>query len=182
MAQYAQRLRAQIQTPRPILLGLSFGGMMAVEVAKLVEARKIILLSSAATRQEIPPYYRLFGAFSLRRRLSAQLPARLFTTPNPVINWLFGVRSPEDKALLAAILKDTDPDFLVWALEAVAQWTNTEKPARLIHIHGAKDRILPIRYLHADIEIATGGHSMVLDHAREITEILRRIVRAEDVS
>jgi hypothetical protein len=39
---------------------------------------------------------------------------------------------------------------------------------------------LPIRYLHADIEIATGGHSMVLDHAREITEILRRIVRAED--
>jgi pimeloyl-ACP methyl ester carboxylesterase len=167
---YAGRLSAQIKTPMPILLGLSFGGIMAVEVAKLIPTRKVILLSSAKHWREIPFYYRLPGALKVHKCL----PSRLLKTPNPVTDWFFGVHTPEDKALLAAILADTDPGFLAWALDKIVQWQNTQEIANLIHIHGAQDRILPIKHVRADITIAQGGHSMVLNQAGILAEILAR--------
>lgn len=170
LERYAARLLTQITTPEPMLIGLSFGGIMAVEVAKLIPARKVILLSSAKNRREIPFYYRLFGALHLHKCL----PTRLLTTPNPITDWFFGVQTPEDKALLAAILRDTDRAFLAWALDKIVQWQNTQPVANLIHIHGQKDRILPISYVNADISIAQGGHLMVLSQARQISEILAR--------
>ena len=44
---YALRLTEQIIEENPILVGVSFGGMIAVEVAKLIETEKVILISSA---------------------------------------------------------------------------------------------------------------------------------------
>jgi predicted esterase YcpF (UPF0227 family) len=44
---YIQKLIQQIEDPKPILVGLSFGGMMAIEISKYIETRKIILISSA---------------------------------------------------------------------------------------------------------------------------------------
>ncbi|GHT91303.1 hypothetical protein AGMMS49545_06920 [Betaproteobacteria bacterium] len=167
---YAGRLRAQIKTPNPILLGLSFGGIMAVEVAKLMPTRKVILLSSAKNWREIPFYYRFFGALNLHKCL----PSCLLTTSNLVTDWFFGVQTPEDKALLATILRATDPVFLAWALDKIVRWKNTQAPSNLIHIHGKEDRILPIRYVRADISIPQGGHLMVLTHAKRISEILAR--------
>ena len=42
---YAVRITAQITTTHPVLVGLSFGGMMAVEVAKHIATEKIVLIS-----------------------------------------------------------------------------------------------------------------------------------------
>ena len=58
---YALRLTDQIKTDRPILVGLSFGGIIATEVAKLIDTEKIVLIASAQTRKEIPFYFRLAG-------------------------------------------------------------------------------------------------------------------------
>ena len=44
---YAKRLLNQIRTVKPILIGLSFGGLIAIEIGKLMETEKIILISSA---------------------------------------------------------------------------------------------------------------------------------------
>lgn len=58
LAQYAQRIAQRITTPHPVLVGLSFGGMVAVEIAKILPVEKVILISSAKTRDELPPSYR----------------------------------------------------------------------------------------------------------------------------
>ena len=64
---YASRLIRQITEPRPILLGLSFGGLISVEIAKQIETEKVILIASAQTREEIPLYYRLAGKLKLHK-------------------------------------------------------------------------------------------------------------------
>lgn len=58
---YATRLLDQIRTTKPILIGLSFGGMIAVEVAKQIDTEKVILIASAKTQNEIPFYFRFAG-------------------------------------------------------------------------------------------------------------------------
>ena len=97
---YASRLLGQIHTSTPILIGLSFGGMIAVEVAKQLETEKIILISSAKTKNEIPPTYRLAGKLNLHRII----PSSILKHSNTLINWFFGANSIEDKQLLKQIL------------------------------------------------------------------------------
>lgn len=66
---YAARLIHQIKSPKPILIGISFGGMIAIEVAKQLETEKVILIASAKVKNEIPFYYRLVGILRLYKIL-----------------------------------------------------------------------------------------------------------------
>jgi pimeloyl-ACP methyl ester carboxylesterase len=110
IAAYATRLLVQITTPKPVLIGLSFGGIMAIEAAKLIDTTQVILLASAKTKWEIPFYYRWAG----KMRLHTLMPTGLLKRPGFIPNWLFGVESKEEKAVLNKILRKTDPVFLRW--------------------------------------------------------------------
>lgn len=166
---YSSRLIEQIATAKPTLIGLSFGGLIAIEVAKQIETEKVILLSSAKTQNEIPFYYRFAGQL----RLHKILPLRLLKDSNFITNWFFGAHSTFDKKLLKQILIDTDPTFLKWAIDKVVRWTNKTLPKNIIHIHGTSDRILPLRFVSCDVEIENGGHLMTLNKSDELNMILR---------
>ena len=64
---YALRLCTHIHHETPILVGLSFGGMVAMEVAKHIATEKIILISSAKTKHELPKFYRIVGKLNLHK-------------------------------------------------------------------------------------------------------------------
>ena len=51
---YAKRLTEQIKSDEPILIGLSFGGIIAIEIAKQINTKKVILISSTKNQQEVP--------------------------------------------------------------------------------------------------------------------------------
>lgn len=170
---YAARLREQITEPNPILIGLSFGGMMAVEIAKQIETRQVILIASAKTKHEIPFYYRFAGFLKLHN----VMPSGLFKKSNFVTNWIFGTTSTYDRQLLKLILKDTDPIFLKWAIEKVVRWRNTQKHPNTFHIHGSSDRILPSTFIKCDIKVKKAGHFMTLNNAEELNRIIREIIR-----
>ncbi|MEA5256828.1 alpha/beta hydrolase [Arcicella aquatica] len=172
IAHYARRLTEQIKSNRPILIGLSFGGMMATEVAKLIDVEKIIIIASAKTYQEIPFYYRLAGLLKLHRLV----PAAVLKTPNIFSNWLFGTDNSEDKAILASIMVDTDPKFLVWAIDKIVNWKNETIHKNLVHIHGTADKILPFYFVKSDIIVNGGGHLMTLNKAEELTQKIRGLI------
>jgi len=167
---YATRLLDQIKTTKPTLIGLSFGGMIAVEVAKQIDTEKVILIASAKTKNEIPFYYRFAGQLGLHKLL----PTRLLKSSNFITNWFFGASSMSDKQLLKQILIDTDPTFLKWAIDKIARWPNQAQTKNIFHIHGTSDRILPLSFVSCDIKIKNGGHLMTLNKADELSNILRQ--------
>ncbi|RFS13691.1 alpha/beta hydrolase [Emticicia sp. C21] len=166
---YAKRLTAQIITPIPILIGLSFGGMMALEVAKYLEIEKIILLASAKTYKEVPLYYRWAGCLQLQKILSS----KLLKQHNFLSDWFFGIKEKEHKIMLSEILNDLDRDFLKWAIDKIVCWKNQTTYSNIIHIHGDNDHILPLQCIKSDIVIKGGGHFMTVNKAKELNEILR---------
>ena len=169
---YATRLLSQIKTTKPTLVGLSFGGIMAVEVAKQIDTEKVILIASAKTKTEIPFYYRLAGQLKIHRFL----PTTLLKKSNYISNWFFGVSSSFDKELLKTILKETDTTFLTWAIAKIVSWTNQTELKNLKHIHGTADRILPLRFVNCDFKVNNGGHFMTLNKANELTKLIRELV------
>jgi pimeloyl-ACP methyl ester carboxylesterase len=167
---YATRLLDQIKTTKPTLIGLSFGGIMAVEVAKQIDTEKVILIASVKTKKEIPFYYRFAGQLGLHKLL----PTRLLKKSNFITNWFFGTSSTFDKQLLKQILIDTDPIFLKWAIDKVTKWKNQTQTRNLFHIHGTNDKILPLSFVKCNLIIKNGGHLMTLNKADELNQILRQ--------
>ncbi len=165
---YASRLALQITEPRPVLIGLSFGGIIAVEIAKLIETDKVILISSVKSAKEIPFYYRWIGRAGFHKRI----PPEFLNRNNFITNWLFGTVDAKERDMLKQFLGDTNPVFFKWALDQVVQWKNRAIPGNTFHIHGSGDRIFPIRFTNYDIRIPNGGHFMTLNRAGEINEIL----------
>jgi hypothetical protein len=53
-------------------------------------------------------------------------------------------------------------------------WKNTAMVTNATHIHGTNDRILPFKT--ADIKVANGGHLMILNKGKEISELIRQIL------
>ena len=94
---YATRLLDQIPTAKPTLIGLSFGGLIAIEVAKQIDIEKIILIASAKTKKEIPFYYRSAKPLGLHKLI----PVRILKSTNFTTNWFFGTTS----ALVERLLK-----------------------------------------------------------------------------
>lgn len=170
LEQYATRLLEQITTTKPTLIGLSFGGLVAVEVAKQIVTEKVILIASAKTKTEIPFYYRFAGQLGLHKLL----PIRLLKSSNFITNWFFGTISTFDKELLKQILIDTDPTFLKWAIDRVARYSNQTQTQNILHIHGTSDRLLPLIFVKCNSTIKNGGHLMTLNNADELNQILRQ--------
>jgi pimeloyl-ACP methyl ester carboxylesterase len=169
---YAKRLVSQIKTSKPTLIGLSFGGMVAIEVSKLIGYNKLIIVSSVKTRNELPSYFRIAGTLGLHKLA----PLRQFKKPSKLTNWLFGVTDPQDIELLNSIMQDTDLPFFKWAVDRIVNWNNTTGRDRLYHIHGGQDRILPNRFLKSRILIEKGGHLMILNMANDVSVKLREIL------
>lgn len=167
---YSTRLLAQITTKKPTLIGLSFGGIIAVEVAKQIETEKVILIASAKTKNDIPFYYRFAGQLGVHKLL----PTRLLKSSNFITNWFFGTATTFDKQLLRQILIDTNPTFLKWAIDKITNWTNQTQTKNIFHIHGASDRILPLKYVNCNLTIKNGGHLMTLNKSEELNNILRQ--------
>lgn len=167
---YAQRLLQQIKTERPTMIGVSFGGIIAIEIAKHIKINKLILISSVKTKADIPFRYRLAGNLWMNKLI----PAPLYRKANFIVYWLFGVRKKKEKELLKAIMDDADNDFVDWATNEIVTWGNDEQVPNLVTIHGTADLIFPFK--EADHKVKHGGHLMVVSKADEVSRILRSIL------
>lgn len=172
---YTERLTAQIEDESPIVVGLSFGGMIAIEMGKQIKTEKLILLSSVKNRAEVPPYFKMFRVLPIHRIAPFKSLLWAFYW---LAYWLFSPEGTDQKALLKTVLIETDPHFLKWALHKVVVWQNDEVPENLVHVHGKRDRIFPFRFVTPDHTVENSGHLMVMNRAEEISNLLEALIAA----
>ena len=167
MKSYAQRLSSQIKSPQPILIGVSFGGMVAQEIAAQVATEKVILISSARDSNDIPFYFRMLRYLPVHR----WIPIQWMKKGNALQDWIFGITQKEDKKLLRSILSATDPHFLRWAIHQIITWNARTRQVSIAQIHGDTDRLLPFR--QTDFSVPDGGHLIVHTHAPIVSQWIR---------
>ncbi|MGZ5245510.1 MAG: alpha/beta fold hydrolase [Flavitalea sp.] len=171
---YAKRMAGQINDENPILLGLSFGGMMAIELSRVLHVKKIFLISSIKTGSELPGWMSLCGKYHLEKylpnkQIGTVKPLRLL---RPIQNYFLGVTNEREKRIANEFRDTVDPVYLKWSLNQVMNWKNKEWPSHLVQIHGDKDHIFPISKLNPDYTIKGGGHFMVMNRYDEIRKII----------
>jgi pimeloyl-ACP methyl ester carboxylesterase len=169
---YAGRMLSDIHHPNPILVGLSFGGMISVEIARLISLEKIIMFSSIKTVHEMPFYMKMAATL----RLNKWVPLKPYSFLERIENYNLGATTPYEKKLLKEYRKKIDPRYTNWAIDHILNWKNEWRPENLIHLHGSDDHIFPLKYVKPDFIIKGGGHLMLMNNADQVNEILKNIL------
>ncbi|MBC9930232.1 alpha/beta hydrolase [Chitinophaga qingshengii] len=166
---YAARMAGGITADGPIsLMGVSFGGIMSLEIARVRPVAQNILLSSIKHTSEKPPYYNWVRKLRLH-----QLPDSLiYRQRSLVVKKFLNIETPAERQLVQEYLSKRDYGYLRWAVNAILHWENEAVPSNLVHIHGGKDMPFPLRFVKPTHVIPDGGHFMVLNRAAEINRIL----------
>jgi pimeloyl-ACP methyl ester carboxylesterase len=172
---YCKRLKEQIDNPGAfVLIGVSLGGIVSVELNKMLRPIETIIISSIAARRELRPLLKLVGFLQLHKIV----PGRLYKWYTPLLNWYFGARTKREKELLRYYTKTTTAHYMKWAVNAILQWKNETRPANLFHIHGTRDRIFPHKRTEADVKIPGGTHLVVHNRPQEISKLLAERLNA----
>jgi len=164
---YAIRLAQKINTnDKFAIIGVSFGGLIAIEISKILNPVLTILISSAETKSELRTIYSIIG----KSKLLQLIPNMFFNPPRIIANWLFGTK---EKKLLNAILNDTDLSFAKWAIIELLNWQNDEKLCKpILKIAGTNDKLIPPKTYNNTKLIKNGEHFMIVDCAAEISGII----------
>jgi len=169
LPEYAKRLVYQIRKDtRPVLIGLSFGGMVAQEVAKLVNPALTIIISSLKTEEERPLQLKLAEELRPNRFIPSLLAIRF----DFWYRWAFGPLTSKEKTFVKAMARGIHPDFTDWASETAINWKNKELVPNVVHIHGDQDNLFPIGYIKDAIVVKGGTHFMVFNKAEEVSAVI----------
>jgi len=169
---YAKRFSEAIKPGEDfVLIGLSFGGMLASELAKIVSPKRVIIISSLSSYKELPWYFKLAGKLGLHKIISPSVYKQA-----TIMNRFMGAGNKEMKSIVYSYVNNIDPAFIRWSLNVIVHWSHTERLSDLVHIHGSHDHLLPYRYVKADYMIKNGGHLMVMNKADEVNNILQEVL------
>lgn len=172
LKEYAIRLRKQINDESPIIVGISFGGMLITEMAKADPSLKGIILASNKTSKEFPAYLRIGKYLPLYKWAPPGLSKKTMLANA----WIIGGIHGSQKKLLYEIIKDSNMHFVKWAIGAILRWNNEVVPENIIHIHGTADKLLPFRLVKADFKILNGTHVLTMDQPEEVSKLLKKLI------
>jgi len=173
---YAMRLSKQIDTTQPfVLIGVSYGGMCSVEIAKQLRPLKTFIISSLKFSSELP--FRL--AFWRKIPIYKYFHDGFYKNAVMLAKKQFGVVTPEQIMNFRKMLDEAPKNYYNGAVDSIIKWRNTIRPDNLIHIHGTADKVLPYwKIKGCDYTIKHGTHFMIINKGEEISRIINKELEA----
>ena len=156
---YAKRISAKIKHKNPVLIGVSFGGIIVQEMAKYVDARKVIIISSVKSNLEFPRRMKI----AKTTKAYKLIPMSLILNVESLAKFSFGEKVNQRLKLYEKFLSVRDLRYLEWSVEKVISWGRTVVDEDVIHIHGDADDVFPMKYITNCIVVKGGTHIMILN-------------------
>lgn len=176
IAAFAKRFSRHIDDSEPfVLIGSSLGGIMSVEMSQYIDPQLIILVSSAMNKKELPRFFVIFRILPLYRILPFSWIRRLIK----VIRKLAGKLDAKENELVLEMLNKSSPKFFRWASHQVLFWKRKDEHPKVVHIHGTKDRLFPIKRIKDPIPIEGGNHFMVMYEGKKISGVILNLLQGK---
>ncbi len=171
---YAIRFSSLIKNDEPVLIGVSFGGILVQEISKIINVKKIIIISSVKSASELPAHMK-FGRFTKTYKL---LPLKWINDFESLASFVLGPLVNRRLQLYRKYLTVRDENYLSWSIHELIQWKQKKPLKDIIHIHGTNDRIFPVLFIKNYIKVHGGDHAMILKKAdwlnKKIPELIEK--------
>ncbi|WP_396178271.1 alpha/beta fold hydrolase [Flavobacterium sp.] len=169
---YAQRMSQLITEENPVLIGVSFGGVLVQEIAQFLNPKKVIIISSVKTNLEVP----LRMKFAKSTKAYKLLPTSWLQNVELIAKYSFGDAIKQRLKLYEKYLSMREKVYLDWAIEQMLLWKRTQPDPTVIHIHGTLDEVFPVKNIKNYIPVSGGTHIMILSKYRWMNENLPKII------
>lgn len=177
LVSYAQRMAEKVVHENPVLIGVSFGGILVQEMAAFLNLKKLIIISSVKTRDEMPRRIK----FAKTTKAYKLLPTSLLNNVEKLIIYSFGNGINQKLKLYEKFLRLRNKDYLDWAIEQVVCWDRSVPDPKVIHIHGDLDEVFPAKNINSFIPIKGGTHIMILNRFRWFNQYLPDIILKPEI-
>lgn len=170
---YAKRMCEDIKHERPTIIGVSFGGVLVQEMAKLISVKRLIIISSVKQSSEIPKHMQLARETGVYKFL----PFGLLNYIEQIEKLPVGNVIRKRLKLYKQYLSVHDKVYLDWAVKQMVCWEQTKPMKNIIHIHGDEDKVFPIKNIENCIIVPGGTHLMILNRFRWFNENLPVLIK-----
>ncbi len=170
--EYVTRLSKNIQHVSPVLIGVSFGGVIVQEMAKIIPVRKTIIISSVKSNKEFPRRLKIAKSTKVYKLL----PTGLVQNVEALSKLAYGDTVKQRLKLYDRYLCVRDKCYLDWAIETIILWDRKEADDSVVHIHGDSDNVFPIKYIQNSVVVRGGTHIMILNKYKWLNENLPKII------
>jgi len=174
---YAIRLSKDIIHHKPVLIGVSFGGLIVQEISKLLDVDKLIIISSVKSNTELPLYMKSAKFLKLYN----YFPLKLFDEIFNISKFLKINKIYKKIDLVDKYLSVRDENYLKWAIREILNWKQKKPLEGVIHLHGDKDITFPISLIKNCITIQGGTHALILTKHRWLNKNLTQIIESKEV-
>lgn len=172
LADYAKRIAKKITHENPVLIGVSFGGIVVQEMAAFIKVKKVIIISSVKTNLEFPRRMKI----AKTTKAYKLIPMNLILNIENLAKFSFGDKINSRLKLYEKFLSVRDIGYLQWAVEKVILWDRTIADPHVTHIHGDCDDVFPIKYIKDCIVVKGGTHIMILNKYKWLNKNLPAII------
>ncbi len=172
LTDYAKRMTQKITHKKPVLIGVSFGGILVQEMTKYIEVRKTIIISSVKSNLEFPRRMKMAKSTKAYKLI----PLNLLLNIENLAKFSFGKKINQRIELYEKFLSVRDKHYLDWAIEQVILWDRIVVDEKVIHIHGDADDVFPIKYITNCIVVKGGTHIMILNKFKWLNENLPKLI------
>jgi pimeloyl-ACP methyl ester carboxylesterase len=175
MNEFARQYIPLIDTSKEfILLGVSLGGMICVELNEILNPRKTIIISSAKNRNELPfryqfqrviPLYKIFTPRALRYGAKIMQP-------------LIEPDRKKNKETFKSMLNNKDKAYMKRTIALIINWDRVSNTKPVCHIQGTKDHTIPLKCIKPPVYIINNGsHLMTLVSWKEVSLALETLLK-----
>ena len=172
LAAYAKNMAKNIVHGNPVLVGVSFGGILIQEIAKIIPVKKVIIISSVKQTSELPKRL-VFAKYTKAHKL---LPTGLVNNMELLAKYAFGETVTKRLELYERYLSIRDRYYIDWCIDQIVNWKQSSPTENLVHIHGDKDAVFPIYHIKDCIVVKDGTHTMIIHRARWFNQHLPTII------
>lgn len=166
LQEYALRITKEIKHKDPVLIGVSFGGILVQEMASLISVKKVIIISSVKTKNEFPRRMK----WAKTTKAYKILPTSLVENLELLNKFNFGERVSQRIKLYERFMSVRNKNYLDWALESIMLWDRENADMNVVHIHGDQDEVFPIKYIKDCITVKGGTHIMIINKFKWLNE------------
>ena len=167
LSEYAHRISKKVTHDNPVLVGVSFGGILVQEIAQFLNPRKIIIISSVKDKNELPKRFQL-ASFTKIYKL---FPSKIVANLEDYTKFFLGKSLKKRAALYKKYLSVRDRSYLHWSIYNVINWNGVKKTSEnLVHIHGTEDKVFPLKNISNCVVVEGGTHVMILRKSKTITK------------
>ena len=170
---YAKRMCERIIHPKPILIGVSMGGVLVQEMADFLDYEKVIIVSSIKSNRELPSHMKLAQITNAHKLL----PIQWIKNIESLAIFVLGNGLKKRFELYERYLSERDPDYLGWAIDVIVNWKKEESNKDVIHIHGKSDTVFPIKNILSPCIEIPGDHAIILTQYNWFNKNLPNIIQ-----